>query len=90
MASRFGIPLIEDRVDRVDVDARRVRQVTLWDQRCRLWLEARYPAPDISASTGQISGEFLDELKDASHRLGQLLTPIELGILHQVPHGSDF
>src|SRR2546427_8092593 len=27
----------------------------LWDHRCRLWLDARYPAPDITASTSQIS-----------------------------------
>src|SRR5258708_15352867 len=25
----------------------------LWDHRCRLWLDARYPAPDITASRGQ-------------------------------------
>ena len=26
----------------------------LWDDRCRLWLDARYPAPDITVSTSQI------------------------------------
>src|SRR5260370_36645422 len=70
--------------DRAGAVATRSR---LWDHRCRLSLDGRYPAPTSPPSQARFQGTFSTSSTMRATGLGQLLMPIELGILLRRPDG---